>query len=261
MKMLKHFKITKTQSPQNEKPSKRDTNIKGGGIFRFQIGLLVGLVASYFLMESVFAVSDSSSEIEFPTIKEEKTYVMPNFEIEEDPKKEIEKPKQKTTTNEDELKVIEDDAKLDAKKEFINKSEDTEIVGVDDIINVEPVVDVGPINVAEVEFVPVFPGCETLDSNDERRECMSDKINRIVKKNFDASIASEYGLTGLLRIDVQFKIDKQGKVSDVKVRAPHKILEKEAERVTRLIPQMQPGKQGNQNVEVVFLKPIIFKVQ
>ena len=65
----------------------------------------------------------------------------------------------------------------------------------------------------------------------------------------------------VITIILVFGINKQGEVSDVKVRAPHKSLEKEAARVTGLIPQMKPGKQGNQEVDVVFLKPIIFKVQ
>ncbi|WP_456868224.1 energy transducer TonB [Galbibacter sp. BG1] len=245
---------------RSSRASKKDFKIKGG-VIRFQIGLLVALVGCYFLIETAFAIPEAANLPEVSMLEEEKVYVMPAFEVE--------KVKEVTQKNDlpkiskliDELKVVDDDTKIDAKDEFLNKSEDKIEVSVDDIVNAEPVEDIGPISINTVEFVPVFPGCETLETNSERRDCMSDKINRIVQKNFDASIASDYGLSGTLRIDVQFKINKQGEVSDVKVRAPHKSLEKEAARVTGLIPQMKPGKQGNQEVDVAFLKPIIFKVQ
>ena len=90
---------------------------------------------------------------------------------------------------------------------------------------------------------------------------MSEKIDRIVRKNFKTNKAVDYGLTGKQKIYVQFKINKQGLVSDIQVRAPHKVLEDEARRVTELIPQMKPGRQRSRDVEVVFLKPILFQVQ
>ncbi|MEL4308581.1 energy transducer TonB [Joostella sp. CR20] len=242
------------------KTSKRDLKIKGGTI-RFQIGLLVALVMCYLLIETAFAIPDVNSTTNVSMLEEDEVYVMPAFEIER--VKEVTKKNDLSKISKliDEVEVVEDDAVVDVKEEFFNNVDDKVEISVDDIVDVEPVEDIGPISINSVQYVPVYPGCEALTTNIERRDCMSDKINRIVKKNFDASIASDYGLSGTLRIDVQFKINKQGEVSDVKVRAPHKSLEREAARVTALIPQMKPGRQGDQEVDVIFLKPIIFKVQ
>lgn len=260
MKVFKKTKSEQVRAEHDSIASKKDFRIKGG-VLRFQLGLLLALAVCYFLIETAFAVPSPQESVASLVLNEDEVFVMPNFEIEKVktvPKENNTPQKAKIT---EEISVVEDDAKLKAKDEFLSTTKDVVEVSVDDIVVPEPVEDVGPISVNNVEFVPVFPGCESLETNVERRECMSMEINEIVKRNFEASIASDYGLTGRLRIDVQFKIDKQGQVSDVKVRAPHKSLEKEAARVTRLIPQMKPGIQGNREVEVLFTKPIIFVVE
>jgi len=47
----------------------------------------------------------------------------------------------------------------------------------------------------------------------------------------------------------------------LQTRAPHKLLEDEANRVVNKIPQMKPGKQGGQEVSVLYTLPIIFQVR
>ncbi len=113
---------------------------------------------------------------------------------------------------------------------------------------------------AVIEQVPVFPGCENLASNDEQKKCMSDKIQEYVNKNFNTGLGKELNLKGTNRIIVQFKIDKQGNIKDVKSRAPHPDLEVEAERVINSLPSMKPGKQGGTEVGVVYSLPIVFQV-
>ena len=89
---------------------------------------------------------------------------------------------------------------------------------------------------------------------------MSEKIGRLVQKKFNTGLASEHGLSGLQRINVQFKIDANGNITEILTRAPHPSLEKEAERVTSKIPQMKPGLQRAKPVSVVYNLPIVFKV-
>ena len=113
---------------------------------------------------------------------------------------------------------------------------------------------------AVIDQVPVFPGCENLGSNDAQKECMSSKISEFVTRNFNADLGKELGLTGMNRVIVQFKIDKNGNIMDVRSRAPHPALEVEASRVINSLPQMQPGQQGGQNVRVMYSLPIAFQV-
>ena len=90
---------------------------------------------------------------------------------------------------------------------------------------------------------------------------MSDKLGKLIKKQFDADLGSDLGLQGRQKIDVLFKINKQGEVVILKTRAPRKELEKEAERVIGKVPTMQPGKNGNNAVDVLYSLPIIFDIQ
>jgi antitoxin component YwqK of YwqJK toxin-antitoxin module len=112
----------------------------------------------------------------------------------------------------------------------------------------------------DIEKVPVYPGCEGLLTNQEKKQCMSDKISGFVAEKFDTSIAGFLGLTGRQRINVIFKIDKEGRVIDVRSRAPFKELEAEAVRVISALPKMKPGMQFGKAVTVPYSLPIIFNV-
>ena len=113
----------------------------------------------------------------------------------------------------------------------------------------------------KVEKVPTYPGCENL-SNEEAKKCMSEKITKLISQKFNVDIANNLGLeTGKKRISVQFKIDKNGDVVDIKARAPHPILEKEAIRVMGIIPSMQAGEQQGKKVTVRYNLPIVFNVE
>ncbi|UJH90779.1 blaR1 peptidase M56 [Antarcticibacterium sp. 1MA-6-2] len=89
---------------------------------------------------------------------------------------------------------------------------------------------------AVIEEVPVFPGCEGLETNEERKNCMSQKIQEHVQKEFNTSLGKQLGLTGRNRVIAIFKINSQGQVIDVRSRAPHPALEEEAKRVINSLP-------------------------
>lgn len=111
-----------------------------------------------------------------------------------------------------------------------------------------------------IEQVPIFPGCK--GSNEDLRKCFSEQVNNFVAKNYNPDLAQQLGLdAGIKKIHVQFIVDKKGEISDVKVRAPHTSLAKEAERVVRLLPKMEPGKQNKDDVSVKFQLPITLKVE
>jgi protein TonB len=121
-----------------------------------------------------------------------------------------------------------------------------------------------PINDVPVDFVqdvPVFPGCERFNNNEERKVCLQHKLAKFVKKHFDVRLAEEYGLNGKNRIDTQFKVTTTGEVEFMMVRAPHPKLEEEAKRLIEKLPKMQPGRQQDKPVNVIFGLPINFQVQ
>ena len=73
-------------------------------------------------------------------------------------------------------------------------------------------------------------------------------------------IAQENGISG--RVFVQFAVNSQGEVVDVKVvRGVDPALDKEAVRVVKSSPRWTPGKQRGRPVKVQFTFPIVFVLQ
>ena len=85
------------------------------------------------------------------------------------------------------------------------------------------------LNYGMIESVPIFPGCER-GNNEKKRKCMSDKIAKFVAKEFDVGCADGLGFSGKQRISVIFKFDTLGRAVEVKARARHPKLEREAVR-------------------------------
>jgi protein TonB len=159
------------------------------------------------------------------------------------------------------IEIVEDEE--DVQETVIESTEtdqEEEIAEVEDI-QVEEVEEDVEVPFAVIENVPVFPGCENEKGNEAKKQCMSDKIADFVNKKFNTELAGDLGLSGRQRINVVFKIDKNGDITGVRSRAPHPALEKEAARVINLLPKMKPGKQRGKSVIVPYSLPIIFVVQ
>ncbi|GAA3635543.1 M56 family metallopeptidase [Flavivirga jejuensis] len=110
-----------------------------------------------------------------------------------------------------------------------------------------------------VDQIPVFTGCEGL-SKEEQKECTSRNISAYVNKNFDTKIADNFDLKGGQRINVIFKINKEGNIVDIRPRGSHQALEEEAIRVINTLPKMVPGEHDGKKVNVLYMLPIIFQV-
>lgn len=143
-------------------------------------------------------------------------------------------------------------------------SEDSVVLHPEDIVVIKipeenPIVEDVPYDI--IQNAPIFKGCEGL-SKTENKVCFDKKIKRFVQRNFNASLANELGLnTGKYKIQTQFLIDNKGNVVDIKIRAPHKELEKETERLIKKLPKFTPGQQQNRFVRVRYTLPISFSVE
>ncbi len=159
------------------------------------------------------------------------------------------------------IEIVEDEVEIEETIiESTEVDQETEIVEVQDIEIADVVEQDVDVPFSVIENVPIFPGCEK-GNNNQKRDCMSKKISKFVNKKFNTDLAGDLGLTGRQRINVIFKIDKTGSVVGIRARAPHPGLEKEAQRVIGLLPQMKPGKQRGKPVNVPYSLPIIFQVQ
>ncbi len=223
----------------------------------FQVGLIISLGITYFGIEWSFdGNSDYTNEKikvdmildETPPVTELKVEVIPPPPP---PAPEI-------------IEVVEDELEIE---ESVIESTETDLEDAIQVIQVDAVEEAKMEETIEdvpfviIENVPVYPGCENEKNNLAKKECMSAKIQEIVKANFDTGLGAELGLEGVNRVFVVFKINHKGFVEGIKARGPHKILEEEAERVIRLIPKMTPGFQRNRPVNVTYALPIIFDVK
>jgi len=242
-----------------KKSQKHDANLQKNSTLYFQIGLILCLFCTYGLFEMQFQgksiVIDSVEPNELATID-----VAPIYKVE--PVKPV-KPELKvirSTKVIDVIKVEKNDAPdIEAKIFTPDAPEPTNKpakVGEFEVKKVKE--DVAPIPFILIEKVPVYPGCEKYDENEDRKKCMSEKITKLINRKFNQTIASDYGISGRQRITTQFTIDKLGNVTDLKIRAPHPALKKEAARLINKIPQMQPGLQRNVPVGVIYTLPIVF---
>lgn len=161
------------------------------------------------------------------------------------------------------IEVVENDSELN---ETIIESSETDqdqvIVKIEDIEEVEAEEEeIVFVPFAVIEDVPIYPGCESKTTNNERKQCMEVKVMEFVQNKFNTELANDLGLEGKQRISVQFKIDKEGNVVNVRARAPHPRLEQEAVRIVESLPRMIPGKQRGKPVGVLYALPILFKVE
>ncbi|WP_438977658.1 energy transducer TonB [Polaribacter sp.] len=136
-------------------------------------------------------------------------------------------------------------------------------VDVNKIIELdEPPKDLEPDNVPfiSIEEAPVFKGCEGL-SKSENKKCFDKQMNKFIQRNFNTSLANELGLrSGKHKIFIQFIIDKNGEVVDIKIRAPHPKLKSETLGTIQKLPKFKPGRQNNKFVKVKYTLPITFQV-
>ena len=99
-------------------------------------------------------------------------------------------------------------------------------------------------------------------SEEKAKTNFQKRMNDFVQSNFDAELPQNSGLnSGKYRIYSQFIINAEGKVSQIKVRAPHEVLKKEAMNVIEKLPSFIPAKREGKIVSVSYTLPITFVVE
>ena len=255
--------VSKKQLSMREK--KHQANLKKSGGLYFQIGLIVAL----FMVFGLFQLKFEKKEVALNTLKVSDDPIeisyLDNYVIEEEiPKQVEEQPKAEQRKSDDlsKAEVVDNDEKIEKelfpeKPLVVSKGDDVEFK--------EPVVeepqDLDPIPLNLVQALPVFPGCEKFSDKKKQMECFSKKIAKHINKKFDTDVAVNNGISGKQKVNVSFVINEKGEVVDVRARAPHPALQKEAIKAVNSLPKMSPAKQGYKKVPVRYALPISFRVQ
>ncbi len=250
----------------NKREDKKQINIKWNSRLFFQIGVIISLLTVFFIMQTNFEITSDTAERHIPTTLEEPPMIHYVLEVEkpkpiEPTKKIVEKrvPIQKVVKS-DVFDVKSNDTPID---ETPIANTDMPVIEAPTITHQAPDKPSEPAvtrTVMNVEFVPVFPGCEPFATNAEKIECMSSKINAFINKNFRKEILENLTPNETHKIYVKFKIDSNGFITDVAANSHNATLKKEAQRVINNLPVMKPGKQGDKNVDVVYTVPIVFNI-
>ncbi len=243
--------------------NKHDANVRKSTLVNFQIGLIASLLFTYLMFEVYTAKKSIVVNAEPPNTFENTTFTMGEFEVEKVPKKEL-AIKKEPVVHPTKFIVKDDDEKLsELEKEFVtDEPSNVEVApSIGSIIDIDSDEDNISVDFRVVEDVPVFPGCEKMGTNEEKAACFSEKIGKIVSKRFNTDLGERYGLSGLQRIYTLFEVSSDGTIQNIRIRAPHPKLKKEAERVINLFPEMTPGKQRGRPVTVTYQLPIVFKIQ
>lgn len=246
--------------------TKHEINIKHHSGLYFQVGLIVSLFTMLYIVNTEFEVISYNQKQTFAPTEEPhfigKVNVIKEPAKVEKPKKEKKaitklptepkKPKPESNNKEDVKEPTDTESTKTTKEE--KTGEPTTETPVDPENNT-------PTNVLVVEKVPVFPGCEFLESNQEKVECMNEKMRKIIQRKFNPYLAGELGLKGNHLIRVTFIINKEGKIDNLHIVTPKKALEQETKRVIDYMPQMRPGIQNGKSVNVMYNLPIVIKAE
>ncbi|MDY0781295.1 energy transducer TonB [Tenacibaculum sp. IB213877] len=221
-----------------------------------QLGLVLALFVTYVAIENKtydkeygqLDAANMASEIEEETIVLQNTPPPPP-------------PKTPPPPAPEKIEVVEDDKEIEETVIESTETDESEAVEVEEIVEVEEEEEVvEDVPFAIIEEVPVFPGC--TGTNQQKKDCLNDKMRKHVQRYFNADLANELGLPpGKKRIYVQFKIDKDGSITSVNARAPHPRLKTEAIRIAKKLPKMVPGRQRGKPVRVGYTLPITFNVE
>ncbi|MFN2260461.1 MAG: energy transducer TonB [Psychroflexus sp.] len=233
-------------------------NLNNKKVVFFQIGLIAVLALVLISVEwkTEAQTMFSQEQVNYQILDVEE---MPKIKLPEKELEPIKTPEPKT----DDFKIVDNKTEIDKNP----KPEDTEPESLEtpDVIDLEDLEKTEDEPIQEMSFeliedVPIFPGCENLSNNDERKACMNRQIQKFINKEFDAGLASDLGLRGENKIYTTFKINHKGEVEFLNARAAHPKLKDESQRVIEKMPKMEPGKQRGKAVDVIFAIPISFNI-
>ncbi|MAL59964.1 MAG: hypothetical protein CMC14_07960 [Flavobacteriaceae bacterium] len=249
----------------SKREEKKRINIRWNSGLFFQIGLIISMLFVFLIVESNLGFSEMAYVI--PDKKELKEVALKNYVIDVFPVEKIAEPKEivkertpikpVASTN---FKPVEN-----ISKQLEDKTAPTEVepdVPIEKPVISSPTVKKPDIkNLISVDNAPIFPGCENLSTNSERKACLNEKINAFISRKFDIDKFSDKYAGKKNRIDVQFTVDSRGEIVNIKTSNPNEDLNTEAKRVIGHLPKMIPAKHENELVEVIYTVPIMVNIE
>jgi protein TonB len=226
------------------------SNLENYSKLFMQLGLVLALFVTY------VAIEKKTFDRQFGDLGD----VNMNADMEEEipitERIEPEIPKTPPPPTPEKIEVVEDEKEVEETVIESTETDETEAVEVEDIV--EEVIEDVPFTI--IEDVPVFPGCK--GNKKELKACFNKKMQKHFARKFNSDLPNDLGMTpGKKRIIMLFKINKVGDIVDIRAKAPHPKLQKEAIRIVKLLPKMKPGRQRGKAVGVKYALPMTIEVE
>ena len=246
-----NLKLLKNTGMENKKNPK--VTLDNYSKIFIQLGLVLALFLSYVVIEK-------KSFRQYKVLQG----VSMNQDIDEEPPiikpRELETPKTEPPVLPEKIEVVDDDDvnETDIQSKVPDETEALEMANIEEVD--EPVEVIEDVPFTIIEDVPVFPGCK--GSKKELKSCFNKKMQKHFQRKFNADLPNDLGMSpGKKRIIMLFKIDKVGNIVDIRAKAPHPKLQKEAIRIIKLLPKMKPGRQRGKAVGVKYTLPMRIEVE
>jgi TonB family protein len=111
-----------------------------------------------------------------------------------------------------------------------------------------------------LDEIPQFKECKEV-SKEEAKACFEEQLKKHIRKNLKYPAEAKKNNIQA-KVIVQFIINQEGKVTDLRAKSPKgaELLEAEAIRVIKKLPKFIPGKQRGRVVNTSYAVPILFKM-
>lgn len=128
----------------------------------------------------------------------------------------------------------------------------------------------GNLTVREVQKLPIFPGCESIDANDKAGliKCMQSNLNELLADNMsDFHDKMEELEMSHAALKIQFVIDKEGKITQIEAKGEQSkelnyLAELSMQRIASSIPACRPGElEDGSKVNMVFQLPVRYQIE
>lgn len=230
-------------------------NFKGNKVFRIKFGKLADnrMKELFFLDNQNWVIKNdqiligtekdgfSSMQIFFQETKGKTYFILPMIRLE--------------------MQKLSDDTPSKPKA-IESKSKKTEIVDYSKAQIITKEIDESNIiEFKEVKNPPLAPDCKSKWDIEKRKKCTSKYINMHVLRKFNPSLATEVGVKGKIKINIEFVIDVNGKPINITANGGPEILNQNAIEVIGLLPDLKPGTMDGKPINVLYKMPLTFIVQ
>lgn len=109
---------------------------------------------------------------------------------------------------------------------------------------------------ASLDRKPIYSGCETLSSDEEKFSCFQEKLSMHVRDNFKTN---KMGWGAREKLVVKFVIDKEGNIGEVKVARGEEADKEQLKRIIKNLPQFTPGMYKGKYVKTSYVLPVVIR--